>query len=959
MGKYALLPGGYRPPHSGHYNSAKWMAENLDVDKVIVRIGAKERDGITKEMSLELWELYQLSDPDPSANKIEISLSKSPSPVKDVYDFVELEAPEGSTVYLGMGEKDAQDKRYANIAKFAEPRGISFETALIPPQSGGISGTQMRQFILDGNKEEFQKYLPDHLTQELKDDAWEIVAGVVTEVTMLSEMFYGELDIPKFSSKKDSTQQLVKTLNEITLSVDNAVEVDGNEFNGFFKVGDINYEYDINKIPSPYQDGKILYNIQFHPKDNPTSEPLSGKENYIKILSTMYKVILNFIENVNPDYVGLASLDGFKNYHQVYANLTDNKFNNIPGYSRKDVAFPFEVGDTTGKMVILKKKENQTLNEVTFIEALRNPEAKTLYAFDLDDTLISTDSHIHITDLTGETKSLTPFEYATYTPDENDKLDFSDFYGLKNPKALPQMFGLFEKILNKTSHLENADTIIVTARPPEAISDIKEFLNSHGLDKINIYAVGSSDPLAKVEVILDYIENGYKNIRFYDDSPKNVKAVQTLDDSTDAHVEAKLISLGQMVQEMTGGATMNQGEMKKHRNKLKKLQKVLDNQGNQMIPYPTDLPNTVFGVDMDEQKLFSKDWWVKAFQEVLQEGGAAGHMAHPFDLPQVKSGKDLVKNFVDTAKSLKNKPGSVKIDGVNASVRFNGEEFVLDRGSKKELDIKGITKDDLIDRFGEGHGMVKAGGEVLDILNKAIPSIKPELDAIGMSEDSNLMFNMEYVGGKTNVQDYDKNFLAIHSVMKIETKEVQGKRKMLTKRVTSEVNVDSKILDSLISKLNQTAKDEGFEVYGDVPTQMKSMPNFNSALSKQYTVVDGDEKITKSLKQWVEEIDSIPKDQFVTINGKKIGAVSKAVYMYVLDQDDVSLIDDKEIAIKGAMTYLATEKLGDEILKVLDSPMGSVEEHEGVVIRDANIYNKPYKITGKFILGGMATSFRN
>ena len=38
--------------------------------------------------------------------------------------------------------------------------------------------------------------------------------------------------------------------------------------------------------------------------------------------------------------------------------------------------------------------------------------------------------------------------------------------------------------------------------------------------------------------------------------------------------------------------------------------------------------------------------------------------------------------------------------------------------------------------------------------------------------------------------------------------------------------------------------------------------------------------------------------------------------------------------------------------------MGSVENHEGVVIRDKNISNEPFKITGKFILGGLETSFR-
>ena len=37
--------------------------------------------------------------------------------------------------------------------------------------------------------------------------------------------------------------------------------------------------------------------------------------------------------------------------------------------------------------------------------------------------------------------------------------------------------------------------------------------------------------------------------------------------------------------------------------------------------------------------------------------------------------------------------------------------------------------------------------------------------------------------------------------------------------------------------------------------------------------------------------------------------------------------------------------------------MGSVENHEGVVIRDEKISNIPFKITGKFILGGMASDF--
>ena len=122
MEKIAILPGGFKPPHAGHYNMAKWLANNTDADTIVVKIGSGVRDGITREISLKLWNLYRTSDPDDTS--ISILPSESPSPVRDVYDFIEQEAPEGSTVYLGMGEKDIDDQRFKNIGKFADPKNI-------------------------------------------------------------------------------------------------------------------------------------------------------------------------------------------------------------------------------------------------------------------------------------------------------------------------------------------------------------------------------------------------------------------------------------------------------------------------------------------------------------------------------------------------------------------------------------------------------------------------------------------------------------------------------------------------------------------------------------------------------------------------------------------------------------------------------------------------------------------
>ena len=294
----------------------------------------------------------------------------------------------------------------------------------------------------------------------------------------------------------------------------------------------------------------------------------------------------------------------------------------------------------------------------------------------------------------------------------------------------------------------------------------------------------------------------------------------------------------------------------------------------------------------------------------------------------------------------------------------------MDRGSKKALDLKGVTKADLEDRFGPGHGMIKSGGDVLDIFNAALPSIQEELNALGLLNDPNVMFNMEYVSGKSNVQDYGKNFLAIHGLLSVETKEVQGARKMLTKRITTEKPFDKADMDELLKKLEPFAKKKGFEIYGSVPTTFTKDPDFNKALNTRYTVdfAEGDE--TKTLGQWLSTVNSIPKTDRLKMNiegiphggTKDVGALSKQVYFAIFGGENVDDLFDneqeKQKALQGAITYLATEKLGDAILDVLDSPMGSVNDHEGVVIRDDKISPKPFKITGKFITGGVSSDFQ-
>ena len=93
MKKTAILPGGFKPPHKGHYAIAKILSEE---GEVLVRVGSGERDGITQDMSIKIWKIYGF-EAEPAAKN---------SPIHDVFTYVEKEAEEGEIVYVGTGEKD-------------------------------------------------------------------------------------------------------------------------------------------------------------------------------------------------------------------------------------------------------------------------------------------------------------------------------------------------------------------------------------------------------------------------------------------------------------------------------------------------------------------------------------------------------------------------------------------------------------------------------------------------------------------------------------------------------------------------------------------------------------------------------------------------------------------------------------------------------------------------------------
>lgn len=151
--------------------------------------------------------------------------------------------------------------------------------------------------------------------------------------------------------------------------------------------------------------------------------------------------------------------------------------------------------------------------------------AKKLSVFDFDDTLVATKARVYVTHKDGKESILNPAEFAVYVPKEGDEFDFNEFDGpLKDPKVIKKNFDLFIKVLNKSRR--GRRTVILTARAKE--KPIRDFFKQFKITGLEIVALGSADPQDKADWIENEVKKGWNDIRFMDDSSKNIAAVKKM-----------------------------------------------------------------------------------------------------------------------------------------------------------------------------------------------------------------------------------------------------------------------------------------------------------------------------------------------------------------------------------------------------------------------------------------------
>jgi hypothetical protein len=166
----ALVPGGFKPPTMGHFHLVDEVAKHPEVNKVIVLIGHKTRDGVTKEESKEIWDIYKKYLP----SNVEIQLADNASPISDVGSLIKNNPNTMFYPVVGIrGEMDLGD-----LKRFDSMKGKydNFKPIVIKSEDEDrISGTNTRAALIGGDKDRFQKYLPTELSNEDQEKVWSIL----------------------------------------------------------------------------------------------------------------------------------------------------------------------------------------------------------------------------------------------------------------------------------------------------------------------------------------------------------------------------------------------------------------------------------------------------------------------------------------------------------------------------------------------------------------------------------------------------------------------------------------------------------------------------------------------------------------------------------------------------------------------------------------------------------------
>ena len=222
----ALIPGKYKPPHKGHLEVVKKLSEDPRIKNIVILISPKTVEGITPELSKEIWEKYLQK----YGIKAKILLSNEPSPVKAAVNIVKNNPDNFYYVVTGYRtEEDLKDLARGNFtAKYGNADTIVVE-------GEDIRAIRIRQYLVDRDYFAFSLNLPDRLTnaekQQIYDRLIEVVPVSIRETQLDNKEQFSINDTVKVS--KGTKLYDKKTGKRITLKQSKIYKVTSNNNSKF------------------------------------------------------------------------------------------------------------------------------------------------------------------------------------------------------------------------------------------------------------------------------------------------------------------------------------------------------------------------------------------------------------------------------------------------------------------------------------------------------------------------------------------------------------------------------------------------------------------------------------------------------------------------------------------------------------------------------------------------------
>lgn len=315
----------------------------------------------------------------------------------------------------------------------------------------------------------------------------------------------------------------------------------------------------------------------------------------------------------------------------------------------------------------------------------------------------------------------------------------------------------------------------------------------------------------------------------------------------------------------------------------------------------------------------------------LVEGGASGHMAHPYDYTEftLRDLKGLIRNLF----SGKIEDITEKIDGTNIQATMNTQGQVVFIRNKTDLnsELGGMTIDDMARKWEDKPSVAKTFLTAGHIITEVFEQIGSKF--FNPSDNKKLVLNCECVTeGKTNVLYYNSSQVDFHDIWVYE-KNDEGKwentdvtktgldtiqkacekvdNAQITPKLIIKVQQESEeILVSFIKKLDRIFKDANCK-------EMSTMDDWKFSRFVSYC------KEKEECTDWVLKSEEGTKLLYRRwFNDDKSVNIKKICELYPENENDVRSVDKKEYKkwVASVMEPLDTFfiELGNSIIELCD-----------------------------------------